>query len=71
MPTKRAAKAAAPMVTSDMDADEQCDIIYNLLPAAKRQKKEDPYDTSLQEAAAKKLAKANDCLLYTSPSPRD
>ena len=54
-------KRSKPTPTIDPDAgeDDRVALIYHLNPA-KRQKKEDPFDTSLQEAAAKKLAKTQD-----------
>ena len=59
---KRQQAAHKGSVYADASPAEQRALIYNLSPMAKRQKKEDPLDLSLQEAAARKLAKANDAL---------
>ena len=60
MPPNKRKQPAKPSLTDADTPGERRDIIYHLVPNAKRQKKEDPYDTSQLEAAAKKAAKAED-----------
>ena len=59
MPKRQQGAHKAPVYAGASPAEQRA-LIYNLSPAVKRQKKEDPLDISLQEAAAKKSAKTND-----------